>query len=325
MPQLLTNPLFRGLAIAGFAFTLSACGDSSTESTSAPEAAEAMEAAAADAASSMTDMAESAESGFASAKLEAILMAQPEDVQARYVHRHPFETLEFFGIEPGMTVIEALPGGGWYSKLLIPYLGEEGTLIGADYSPALWPLFGFFSEERLKAKEVWPETWSAEARGWVEAGGASIDAFQWSSMPEGLAGQVDAVIFVRALHNLARFQSQGNFLTDAIAEAYSAVRPGGVVGVVQHLAPEEASDEWASGNAGYLKKSFVVATFEEAGFELEAESEININPADQPAEGDIVWRLPPTMMGTGDNEETAAAVRAIGESTRMTLLFRKPA
>lgn len=66
-------------------------------------------------------------------RLEAILETQPEDVRARFDSRHPRETLEFFGIEPGMTVVEGLPGGGWYTKILLPYLGSEGELIAGNY------------------------------------------------------------------------------------------------------------------------------------------------------------------------------------------------
>ena len=113
-------------------------------------------------------------------------------------------------------------------------------------------------------------------------------------------------------------------MTEALADAYGALRPGGIVGVVQHMAPEDADDAWADGSAGYLKKSAVIATLEGAGFELVAESDINVNPQDQPTAEDMVWRLPPTLYGSRDNPEQAAAMNAIGESTRMTLLFRKP-
>ena len=321
MSELSTSFFLRGAALAGLALLLAACTDSSQQSATeeaapAPmEAAEEAVAAVEEMAAPMTD----------SDMLAAVIAAQPEGVQSRLQYRHPQETLEFFGIEPGMTVVEALPGGGWYSKILIAYLGEGGTLIGADYSTRLFPLFGFYNEEQLQAKETWVEDWTADARTWVPDGGASIDGFQWSAMPAEFAGQADAVLFIRALHNLARFESEGNFLTDAIAEAYTVLRPGGTVGVVQHLAPADASDEWAGGGNGYLKEAFVIERFESAGFELVDSSDINVNPKDQPVEGDFVWRLPPTMIGSRDDEEAAAAVREIGESTRMTLKFRKPA
>jgi predicted methyltransferase len=254
-----------------------------------------------------------------------VLASQPEEVQARYTHRHPAETLAFFGIEPGMTVVEALPGGGWYSKLLLPYLGDDGALIGASYTVDMRRLFGFYSEERLQEMETWDTDWPANASTWIEGNNTPISAFFFGSMPEGTAASADAVLFIRALHNLARFEDQGGYLTSALADAYAILKPGGVVGVVQHQMREEAPDAWAQGNRGYLKQSFVVEQMEQAGFVLEGTSDINANPKDQPEDGDIVWRLPPSLMGSADDPEAAAAMQAIGESNRMTLLFRKPA
>lgn len=256
--------------------------------------------------------------------LADILAAQPEETQARYPHRHPGQTLEFLGIEPGMTVIEALPGGGWYSKILLPYLGPDGALIGANYATPMRRLFGFYTEEQLQAGETWPTDWPAEATTWVEGASAPVSGFIFGSMPEDISGTADAVIFIRALHNLARFEDQGGFLTAALSDAYQALRPGGIVGVVQHSIPESAPDDWATGNRGYLKQSFVVAQMEQAGFVFERASDINANPKDQPQDGDIVWRLPPVLSGSKDDPAKAEAMRAIGESNRMTLRFRKP-
>ncbi|MEM1144148.1 MAG: methyltransferase [Pseudomonadota bacterium] len=261
--------------------------------------------------------------------LAAVLSEQPEEVIARFKYRHPQETLEFFGIKPGMTVIEALPGGGWYSKILLQYLGSDGRLIGSDYDPELFPLFGFFSDEDLKAKETWVSDWTEQAQAWFpDQGVAAVSGMQFGSLPSDLTAQVDAVLLIRALHNLARFEDEGGFLTAAVADISAALKPGGVVGIVQHMAPEDAPDDWASGSAGYLKKSFVKALFEDAGFEMVGESSINENPKDTPTTDDIVWRLPPTLASaredTPEAEAVAAAMTEIGESTRMTLLFRKP-
>lgn len=256
--------------------------------------------------------------------LEQVLAAQPENVQARYQWRHPQETLEFFGIEPGMTVVEALPGSGWYTKILLPYLGPEGELIGADYSLAMYPLFGFFSDEMLEGKKTWVADWMTEAETWRDDGDAAVSAFVFGAMPDNMNGTADAVLFIRALHNLNRFESQGGFRTSALQDAFDALKPGGIVGVVQHQAAESKTDDWADGGHGYLKKSAVIEFMQDAGFELVAESSINENPKDQPGEKDVVWRLPPTLSLEDDNEETAEAMRAIGESNRMTLLFRKP-
>jgi predicted methyltransferase len=110
----------------------------------------------------------------------------------------------------------------------------------------------------------------------------------------------------------------------ALEDAYNVLKPGGVLGVVQHHARDDMSDEWANGSHGYMKKQFVIDRVVAAGFELVAESDINANDKDQPSHDDIVWRLPPTYATSRDNEELKATYAAIGESNRMTLKFRKP-
>lgn len=103
---------------------------------------------------------------FDGERLAAVLEAQPDEVKARYAYRHPAETLEFFEVEPGSVVVEALPGRGWYSKILAAYLGPEGQLVGVDYAWDMFPLFGFFSEEQLEGKKTWAEDWVAGAEEW---------------------------------------------------------------------------------------------------------------------------------------------------------------
>lgn len=296
------------------ALTLAAC---SGEQSAAPETAPAAAETAAPMAKEAADEAP--------VTLASVLAAQPNEVQARYQYRNPEETLVFFGVEPGMTVVEALPGGGWYSKLLLPYLGASGQLIGADYPLDLWPNFSFMSEEALEAKKTWVEDWTADAESWRADGDAAVDAFQMAALPDSMAGTADAVLFIRALHNLARFEASGGHLTAAINDAYRVLKPGGVVGVVQHHARDDMPDEWADGNAGYLKKGFIIERMEAAGFEFVGSSDINANPKDQPTADDIVWRLPPSLQTSREDPELQAQMRDVGESNRMTLKFRKPA
>ena len=303
----------RSIVFLSAVFTLAACVENTPSATTEKSAQTST-------ANTTAPKTESQATG-----LEAILAAQPEAVQARYAGRNPAQTLTFFGIKPGMTVVEAYPSSGWYTKLLLPYLGEEGALIGANYALDMQRLFSFRTKEQLKKLETWTTDWPEKASTWVENNDTPISGFFFGAQPESVAGRADAVLFIRALHNLARYQNQGDFLSIAIDNAYTALKPGGVVGVVQHQMREEAPDAWADGSRGYLKQSFVVAQMEAAGFVFEGASEVNANPNDQPQEGDIVWRLPPTLMGSRDNPEAAAAMRAIGESNRMTLKFRKPA
>lgn len=259
-------------------------------------------------------------------RIVATLDAQPDEVKARYRYRHPRETLEFFGIEPGMTIVEGLPGRGWYTKVLLPYLGENGHLIGAGYSLEMYPLFSFANEEFLAEQNAWLTDWPVEAEDWRGDDGATIGAFHFGSMPDDIAGTADAVFFVRVLHNLARFENagQGDFLTTALAESYAALKPGGIFGVVQHHADDDMPDDWADGSKGYLKKQFVIEQIEQAGFEFVAESDMNANDNDQPGTDDFVWRLPPTFATSRDDPDLKAQYEAVGESNRMTLKFRKP-
>ena len=262
----------------------------------------------------------------ASRSLEDILAAQPDETKARYQYRNPQATLEFVGVEPGMRVVEVLPGGGWYSKILLPYLGEDGMLVGVDYPVEMWKLFGgFATEEFLENRKSWVQTWTAQAQEWRSEGDAAVAAGVVGATPEEAYGTVDVILAIRAMHHFSRFEDQGGYMTLAIEEFNKALKPGGIVGIVQHRAPEGNDDAWANGDNGYLKQSAVIAAFEAAGFELVETSEINANPKDQPTNEDIVWRLPPSLGTSREDEALKAQMMEIGESDRMTLKFRKPA
>jgi len=249
--------------------------------------------------------------------LQAALDAQSDEHKARYAQRHPGETLEFFGVEPGMTVAEALPGGGWYTKVIAAYLGGEGTIYGVNYQDSVWSSFGW-SEDRVAGRVAATAQFAGQVAEWTE-NGIRAEGFTFGTVPDSAKGTADVVMFVRALHNLSRFNDTG-VLDEAIASAHALLKPGGVVGVVQHRAPENAADDWAVGSAGYLKPSAVITMFTEAGFTLDGTSEINANANDKPTEEDVVWRLPPSYALGEDSKD---AMDAIGESDRMTLRFRK--
>ncbi len=306
---------------ASAALVLAACSGSTD---SAKEMAKDMSAEAKAGAKEMAGAAKSATMDAASkAKLAAVLAMQDDKAKMRYQYRNPAETLAFFGIKPGMKVAEALPGGGWYSKILIPYLGDEGHLTGLDYSMTMWPNFSFMTADRIEAKKTWPADWVAGAQDWRAGSQATIDAATFGTRDTAQDGSYDAVLFIRAMHNLSRFEDQGGHMSGAIADARAMLKPGGIVGVVQHAGPETNSDDWAVGSNGYLKKSAVIAAFESAGFELVGETDINANPKDIPSESDGVWRLLPSLRGHDDDAEKKAKMESIGESNRMTLKFRK--
>ncbi len=263
-----------------------------------------------------TTSAATEESRVAGTSLEEVIgHSRRDENRVRDEWRHPLETLSFFGIEPDMTIVEVLPGNaGWYTQILRPLTAEQGRLIGVTYPEELWvQMFSSWNEDSVErfGADITQMARYMSIEG-VESA-EPIVGYTIDNIPDEEDGQADAVLFLRALHHLFRFEEP--LVDTALSEAFDVLAPGGVVGVVQHRAPDDADAEFANGNNGYLKQSDVVAAFERAGFVLEESSELNANPND-PADGPV-WRLPPT---TTNNPDTLA----IGESDRMTLRFRKP-
>jgi predicted methyltransferase len=250
-------------------------------------------------------------------KLQAVLAQQTKEAQARYQYRHPYETLKFFGIKPGMTVVETLPYSGWYTKIIAPYLGKEGHMIAGEYPVDLWKLFEWaddnYIQERIKDTETFPQ----RIKLWAPTDTPTASAYSFDAMPATLNNTVDAVLFVRSLHNINRFNASHQYGDNILKTSYRILKPGGIVGIVQH----QSALKNLTGETGYLNRDELVASVEKAGFTLVAESDINKNSKDQPTAEDYVWRLPPGL--DADTEEDKQRTLAIGESNRMTLLFKK--
>ena len=253
--------------------------------------------------------------------LNAVLASRSDEDKVRDDARQPLETLTFFQIKPGMTIAEALPGGGWYTRILANYLGQDGTLYGVNYPDSLWPMLSYASPEWIAERIAATQNFTAKVATFTD-NGITAQGFTFDTVPPEVEGTVDRVLLIRALHNLNRFQQKAGTRSQALAATHAMLKKDGLVGVVQHRAPATASKEWADGNKGYLNEVAVIAMFAEAGFALVAQSEINANPMDQPSGEDNVWQLPPSLRGNNDDEQRDAMV-AIGESDRMTLLFRK--
>jgi len=222
--------------------------------------------------------------------------------RARDQYRHPAETLAFFDVTPGQTVIEFYPGGGWYTEILAPALRGNGRYVamqpGDERSLAGVRAMLEKNKERFGKVEVVPFSPTAP-----------------STFPSGTA---DRVLTFRNVHNLL---VQGeNVAAKAFADFYAALKPGGILGVTDHRLPENM-DSALEGKSGYLKKSTIVRLAAAAGFKLAGESEINANPKDTHSWPEGVWTLPPTLE-RGDVER--AKYLAIGESDRLTLKFIKP-
>ena len=253
--------------------------------------------------------------------LNAVLASRSDEDRVRDDARQPLETLTFFQIKPGMTIAEALPGGGWYTRILANYLGQDGTLYGVNYPDSLWPMLSYASPEWIAERIAATQNFTAKVATFTD-NDITAQGFTFDTVPREVEGTVDRVLLIRALHNLNRFQQKAGTRSQALAATHAMLKKDGLVGVVQHRAPATASKEWADGNKGYLNEVAVIAMFAEAGFALVAQSEINANPMDQPSGEDSVWRLSPSLRGSNDDEQRDVMV-AIGESDRMTLLFRK--
>jgi predicted methyltransferase len=228
---------------------------------------------------------------------------------ARNAHRHPVETLMFFGIQPNMTVVELWSGGGWYTEVLAPVLSQEGTLVAANFAAKDDPNH-YRSKLRVKMDEriANDPVFAKVVHGTFEPG-VKVDA--------GEPGSADMVLTFRNMHSFIN----AGIEKEVIAEAYKVLKPGGVFGVVQHRAPD-GSDPKVKAKTGYVSEAFVIELAEEVGFELEEKSEVNANPKDTTEHPEGVWTLQPSLrLGEQDKEK----YMAIGESDRMTLKFRKPA
>lgn len=232
---------------------------------------------------------------------------RPADNRARDQARHPLATLEFFGIREDMTVVEISPGGGWYTEILAPFLRDQGTLYAANYDPESEVEYYRVNANRFLDKlradpkvydRVVPTVFDPPAK--LEAA------------PEGSA---DLVLTFRNLHN---WMGEGS-LEAALSGMHAALKPGGVLGVVQHRQGEDVAQD-PKAESGYVREDYVIAAAESVGFELVATSEVNANPKDTRDYAEGVWALPPTY-DSGDADRDR--YRAIGESDRMTLKFAR--
>lgn len=241
-----------------------------------------------------------------------------DEEKMRDASRHPMETLEFFGIQPDDTVVEIWPGGGWYTNILAPYLAQGGgTLIAA----------GFDAENAEGDRRTRLEQGLAsfkDAHSDPVFGSIKYTAFSGKSGDLAAPGSADAVLTFRNIHNWMSGGYTEKFFTDA----FKALKPGGVLGVVEHRLPSTA-DQDPTASSGYVHEDYVKALAEEAGFEFVSSSEINANRADTADHPFGVWTLPPNSRDKDSDGNTPAdfdaeKYKAIGESDRMTLKFIKP-
>lgn len=226
--------------------------------------------------------------------------------KARDEARHPYETLEFFGVKPDQTVLELWAGGGWYTRVLAPYIAPAGKLHVTTF-------------QRDSEREYYRKMAAGmyEYVGQFEQGSAlNVIEVNPAAIDFAVDGQVDVALTFRNIHNWV-----GAGIDKAVYEAtFKALKPGGVFGVVEHRGTTGMTRE-ESAKSGYMDQATVIADIEAVGFKLVETSEINANPKDTKDHPEGVWTLPPSLrLGEVDREKYVA----IGETDRMTLKFVKP-
>ncbi|MAZ47424.1 MAG: methyltransferase [Halobacteriovoraceae bacterium] len=226
----------------------------------------------------------------------------------RNIYRHPVETLRFFEIKPHMKVAEISPGGGWYTEILGPYLKNKGELYltlfsdnsKRSYAPKL----------NAKIKEM---TQNKKLYGNVK--------FSTLETPDAIgtiapANSLDRVVTFRNVHN---WMKDGK-VKEVFSEFYKALKPGGILGVVEHRAKSNKKQD-PKAISGYVREDYIIELAEALGFEFMAKSEVNANYIDSTNHPEGVWTLPPSLRL---KDKKRAYYLSIGESDRMTLKFRKP-
>jgi len=243
-------------------------------------------------------------------RLQTLIAAEHRSAAniARNDARHPVETLQFFGLASGQTVIEILPGGGWYSEIIAPFLKGNGTYYAAHFSP----------NSHLSYQPPMLRDFEARVAGNPDVYGETIITKLYPPTETAIAppGSADLAMSFRNVHNWIMIGTH----KEHFAAFYTALKPGGILGIVEHRAPAGSSMEVME-TTGYVTQDYVIELATEAGFELAGTAEINANPLDTKDYAEGVWTLPPTLrLGEVDKDRYLA----IGESDRMTVKFRKP-
>jgi predicted methyltransferase len=244
-----------------------------------------------------------------------------DEAKARDRYRHPVESLTFWGLKPGMAILEVQPGGAWWTEILAPYAKRTGGTFSATGADLANPNL---SEGAKKARASFEERYGAKPDVY-----GKVNVVNWGAVSRTLpATSYDFILTARSIHGW--MQDKPGTVEATFAEFYKALKPGGVLAVEQHRAKPLAAGVAEDPASGYVSEAYVIGVAEKAGFKLAGKSEINANAKDTRDHPFGVWTLPPTLRssayGSGKPDDPNfdhSKYLAIGESDRMTLRFVK--
>jgi predicted methyltransferase len=239
-----------------------------------------------------------------------------DEAKARDRYRHPVESLTFWGLKPGMTILEVQPGGAsWWTEILAPYAKRTG---GAFYATGPDLDNPELSEGARKARADFEARYGAKPDLYGKVG-----VVNWGAKSKPLPKETyDFILTARSIHG---WMGTPGMLEKTLKEFHDALKPGGILAVEQHRANPGPQDPKAA--SGYVTEAFVIEQAEKAGFKLAGRSEINANAKDTKDHPFGVWTLPPALRSTpyGSKETDPSfdhsKYLSIGESDRMTLRF----
>src|SRR5690606_5939918 len=229
--------------------------------------------------------------GSVSTALDAAIAGshRSEQDKARDIHRHPRETLLFFGLRPNQTVVEITPGGGWYTRIIAPVLREHGRYIAA------MPPVVAGNAGSQRGRQAFHDMLAAQPQLFDQV---QVVDFTLGSGTLAPPGSVDLVLTFRNVHNwMAREQAEAAF-----RDMFRALRPGGTLGVVEHRGNKDVPQD-PRARSGYVNQDYAIQLIEGVGFRLEGTSEINANPRDTKDYAGGVWTLPPGLAGDASERE----------------------
>ena len=175
---------------------------------------------------------------------------RPQEEVAQDEDRKAIDVYEFLGVEPGMTVADVWPGGGYNTHLLSRLMGDEGTV---------YAVMGFYGGGQYSTIDALNERI-------VNNGLSNVQVVQ--NIPDVPAGSLDVAIAVRNYHDAER--------QTTVTQLLGAMKSGGIVGIIEVATPHEGWHE----DSHRLNEQTVIDEFTAGGFELAGSSDILRNPDD---------------------------------------------